>query len=133
MRNRNTTTNSLSGKYAINSQMNFNITVRHYWSYAKNNGYYNLTQNGLLDLNSSYTENKNSNFNTWNTDLTFSWWFAPGSQLTALYRNNAAIFSNDINTNFNSNLNAVFKDDLNQIFSVSIRYFLDYNQIKNVF
>ena len=133
MRNRNTTTNSLSGKYAINSQMNFNITVRHYWSYAKNNGYYNLTQDGLLDLNSSYTENKNSNFNTWNTDLTFSWWFAPGSQLTALYRNNAAIFSNDINTNFNSNLNAVFRDDLNQIFSVSVRYFLDYNQIKNVF
>ena len=132
-RNRNTTENSLNGKYSINSKMNFSITARHYWSYAKNNNFYNLTPNGLLDLNNSYSENKDSNFNTWNADLSFSWWFAPGSQLTALYRNNAAILTDDINRQFNSNLNSVFKDDLNQIFSISVRYFLDYNQVKDVF
>ena len=130
-RDRNTVNNTLTGKYSVNSQMNFSLSVRHYWSFAENNKFYNLQENGLLLENYTYNANKNSNFNTWNLDLSYSWWFAPGSQATVLYRNNAADFNRVIDKSYGSNLNNVFADNLNHTFSVSIRYFIDYNQAKN--
>lgn len=130
-RDRNTINNTLTGKYSINSQMNFNLSVRHYWSLAENNKFYTLQENGRLADNLIYNANKNSNFNTWNLDLSYSWWFAPGSQATVLYRNNASDFNRTIEKNYGNNLNNVFADNLNHTLSVSIRYFIDYNQAKN--
>lgn len=130
-RDRNTVNNTLTGKYSINSQMNFSLSVRHYWSSAENNKLYTLQKNGRLLENLVYDANRNSNFNTWNLDLSYSWWFAPGSQATVLYRNNASDFSRDINKSYGRNLNNVFSDNLNHTLSISIRYFIDYNQAKN--
>lgn len=132
-RDRNTYTNSLSSKYSINSNMNFNLTVRHYWSYAENKSIHILNTDGTLSEPIDYTENKNSNFSTWNLDLSYSWWFAPGSQLSVLYRNNANTFSRDINKDFGSNFDTLLSDNLNHVFSVSVRYYIDYNQAKNWF
>lgn len=130
-RDRETYTNSISSKYSINSNMNFNLTVRHYWSYAENNSIHTLNNDGTLTEVFSYTENKNSNFSTWNLDLSYSWWFAPGSQLSILYRNNAFNSSREINKNYGSNFSNLINDNLNHIFSLSIRYYIDYNQAKN--
>lgn len=130
-RDRNTYTNSLSSKFSISSVMNFNLSVRHYWSLAENNRINNLNEDGSLALNTTYTGNKNSNFSTWNLDLSYSWWFAPGSQMSILYRNNAATFDRTINKNFNSNFSNLLQDNLNHILSISVRYFIDYNQAKN--
>lgn len=131
-RDRITYTNSLTGKYTMNNVMNFNISVRHYWSYAVNTSYLTLQNDGSVEDNSTYTINKNSNFNTWNMDLSYSWWFAPGSQISVLYRNNAALFQRefdrDIAKNFKNSLN---HENLDHIFSVSIRYFIDYNSLKH--
>ncbi|HLA56793.1 MAG TPA: DUF5916 domain-containing protein, partial [Flavobacterium sp.] len=80
-----------------------------------------------------YTENVDSNFNTWNLDLSYSWWFAPGSQVSVLYRNNANTFSNNIDKDFGKNFSNVFDDNLNHVFSISVRYFIDYNRAKNWF
>ena len=132
-RNRNTISNTLTGKYSINSQMNFSLSVRHYWSSAENNKFFSLQKDGRLLENLVYNANKNSNFNTWNLDLSYSWWFAPGSQATVLYRNNAFDSSRIINKSYASNLNTVFSDNLSHSLSVSIRYFIDYNQAKNWF
>lgn len=129
-RNRDTYTSSISSKYSVNSNMNFNLTVRHYWSYAENNSFFSLENNGNL-TQTEYTGNKNSNFSTWNLDLSYSWWFAPGSQLSLLYRNNANTFSREINRNFNTNFNDLISNNLNHIVSLSIRYYIDYNQAKN--
>lgn len=130
-RNRDTYTNSISSKFSVSSVMNFNLSVRHYWSLAENNKINNLNENGSLALNTTYTGNKNSNFSTWNLDLSYSWWFAPGSQMSILYRNNAATFDRTINKNFNSNFSSLLQDNLNHILSISVRYFIDYNQAKN--
>ena len=111
--------------------MNFNLAIRHYWSLAENNRINNLNEDGSLALNTTYTGNKNSNFSTWNLDLSYSWWFAPGSQMSVLYRNNAATFNRTIDNNFNSNFSKLFDNNLNHVLSISIRYFIDYNQAKN--
>jgi hypothetical protein len=133
-RNRNTYTNSLSGKYAINDLITFNLSIRHYWSYAINKAILTLKDDGTFETNTNYNKNRNSNFNTWNMDLSFSWWFAPGSQMSILYRNNSSLFAREFNKEIGSNFrDSVNQENLNHILSVSIRYFIDYNSAKNWF
>lgn len=134
-RNRNTFTNTISGKYTLNDVMNINLSVRHYWSYAVNNQFLNLQDDGTVANNAIYNENQNSSLNTWNLDLSYSWWFAPGSQISVLYRNNSFASFRNLDNNFNQNITDSFKNSINyenldHIFSVSIRYFIDYNSLK---
>jgi hypothetical protein len=130
-RDRSTYINTLQGKFTINSDMNFNLSLRHYLSYAIYNHYYSLQNDGTIAPTSNYTENSNSNFNAWNLDVSYSWWFAPGSQVSILYRNNAALFENEFKRDLGSNFQKVIdKNNLNHVFSISVRYFIDYNSLK---
>ena len=134
-RNRDTYLNTLETKIAINNKMTINLAARYYWSYAENLAFEKLENNGTLSA-STYNLDKNSNFNSWNVDLSYSWWFAPGSQLSFLYRNNAMTDEYNmriVNKDFGRNFTNLFSDNLNNIFSVSIRYFIDYNAAKNWF
>ncbi|KVV14419.1 DUF5916 domain-containing protein [Flavobacterium sp. TAB 87] len=134
--NRNVITysNSISGKYALNSRMTFNLLVRQYWSYAENKHYLSLSNDGTLTDFATYSTNKNSNFNSWNADLSYAWWFAPGSQLSLLYRNSGAGFEREINKHLGENVSALINNSkLNHVFSISIKYFIDYNVVKNKF
>jgi hypothetical protein len=130
-RDNQTLETSLEGKYSITAKMNFGLKLRHYWSFSENNSYHKLLENGYTEAY-SYTDNANQNLNLWNFDLSYSWWFAPGSQMSFLYRNASGIFQNEIDKNFIYNTKKVFNhEDLNHTFSISIRYFIDYNQAKN--
>jgi hypothetical protein len=132
--NRNVVTysNSLSGKYSINSQMTFNLSVRQYWSFAENKNYLSLNQDGSFTDNPTYAQNNNSSFYSWNTDLSYNWWFAPGSQVSILYRNNAGDSKNIINKDFSSKITNLLNNEvLNHSFSISVRYFIDYNSLKS--
>ncbi|MFE3846564.1 DUF5916 domain-containing protein [Flavobacterium sp. LB3P45] len=132
--NRNVITysNSLSAKYSINSKMTFNLSLRHYWSYAENKNFLSLQQNGRLADYNTYTLNKNSSFFSWNGDISYSWWFAPGSEISILYRNNAANFQREIDKDFGKKITTLLTNDqLKHVFSISVRYFIDYNEVKN--
>jgi hypothetical protein len=134
-RDRDTHIHTFESKLAINNKMTVNLLARYYWSYAKNSAFENLQPDGTL-APSAYDLPKNVNFNSWNVDLSYSWWFAPGSQLSFLYRNNALSDTRNlgyIDKNFGDNFSRLLKDDLNNVFSVSIRYFIDYNKAKNWF
>jgi hypothetical protein len=113
--------------------MTINLTARYYWSYSKNHEFLSLQNNGYLVPNTVYAENKNRNFNSWNFDLSYSWWFAPGSEISFLYRNYALERTNVVEHNLSNNLKNVFNNNLTNILSVSIRYFIDYNIVRNKF
>ena len=133
-RNINTSTVSLSGKYALNSDMTINLSSRYYWSYAINTKFESLQDNGTLTY-TNYNNPKNSSFNSWNIDCSFAWWLFPGTQLNVLYRNNAAKSQRNVkefDKNLNNNFQNLFGDTLNHSFSISLRYFLDYNSIKKL-
>ena len=126
-------TNTLNGKYSLSSRMNFDISARYYWSYTENKNFLKLEENGSLSQYDNYTENKNQNLITWNLDVSYNWWFAPGSQLTLLYRSNAAKYDNLINKDFGNNYTSLLNnEDLSHVISVSVKYFIDYNQVKNI-
>lgn len=131
-RNRSTYILTGTSKYSINKDMTVNVNLRYYWSYAENREFFTLDNDGSLTP-AVYLGNMNSNFNTWNMDLSYSWWFAPGSQISILYRNNSDLFTREIDKDFNTNFSNMFKDNLNHVFSFSIRYFIDYNNAKKWF
>jgi hypothetical protein len=127
-------TNTLNGKYSLSSKMNLELSARYYWSYTENKNFLQLEENGNLNPYDNYTENKNQNLITWNLDVSYNWWFAPGSQLTVLYRSNAAKYDNLINKDFGNNYTSLLNnEDLSHVISISVKYFIDYNQVKNVF
>ena len=131
-RNVITYSNTLYGKYSLNNKMNFNISIRHYWSYSENKKYLLLQPNGRLVDYLSPVSNQNQDFSTWNFDLNYSWWIAPGSQLSILYRNNSFNYSDLINKDYGNNVkNLLNNQQLNHIFSISLKYYIDYNSLKN--
>lgn len=130
-RNREYIQHDFTGKYALNEKMTINLTARYYWSYAKNHEFLSLQNDGKLLPNTTYAENKDRNFNSWNFDLSYSWWFAPGSQLSFLYRNYALERNNSVEMDFQTNFKNVWNNNLTSIVSVSFRYFMDYNWLKN--
>jgi hypothetical protein len=130
-RNRVTLTNSLRGRFSLNEVMTFNLVARYYWSIADNIQYHALQTDGSFTPINNYPFSRNANFNLWNFDLSYSWWFAPGSEISVLYRNSAQNFTTDIQRNMNENVSRLFENYLNHVFSISIRYFVDYNRVKN--
>ncbi len=130
-RNREIVQNDFTGKFAINNKMTLNLTARYYWSYSENHKFMTLQNNGSLADNNDYTLNKDRNFKSWNFDLSYSWWFAPGSELSILYRNYALENTNKVEKNLKTNLKDIFNSNLTNIVSVSFRYFIDYNLLKN--
>lgn len=132
-RNVNVLEQQIIGKYSINNVMNFNLKVRYYWAHVINDKFLNLREDGYFDDNSTYSLNKNINRNIWNFDFSYTWWFAPGSLVSVLYRNNSSLNENVFNTNLGDNFRNVLSNNPNNTLSISFRYYIDYNQAKNVF
>lgn len=138
-RNRQTLTNSISANYTFNPFNSLSLTLRHYWDTVKYDyELFTLLDNGRLTTNSGYTVdniggNPNINFSTWNFDLSYSWQFAPGSFLTALYRNQLFNFDDMSEDSYSESLSTLFDQPIQHIFSVRVQYFIDYNGIKSVF
>ena len=130
-RNREIVDHYFTGKYSITNKMTFNLIARYYWSYAENHKFFNLQSDGYLSPIPYYSENKNRNLNSWNLDFSYSWWFAPNSQISVLYRSYALESTNLVEKNIHTNLSNVFDTNLTNIFSVSIRYYIDYNSLKS--
>lgn len=130
-RDRNTVVNTLESQYIFNNKMAMNLAFRHYYSEVEYNAFFTLQNDGGLEENPLYGEDRNATYNNWNIDLRFSWWFAPGSQLTLLYRNAMDSYVDAARVNFSDNFKNLF--DAPQLNSISLRisYYLDYNRAKN--
>ena len=113
--------------------MGMNLAFRHYFSEVTYDSFYNLGNDGDLEPNPGIDNKYNTTYNNWNLDLRYSWWFAPGSQLSLLYRNSIEGFLEASQQKFSQNFDHLF--DQPQINSISLRltYYLDYNRMKGWF
>jgi hypothetical protein len=109
--------------------MTLNLTARYYWSYSDVKEFYTLQNNGEIVSNPTYTLNRNRNFNSWNFDLSHGG-FAPGSEMSVLYRNYSRRETN-VERNLNTNLKNVFDANLTNIISKSDIFRL--HMVKNKF
>jgi len=130
-RQRNTYENALTSKYTFNEKMALTLTFRHYFSDVTYKQFYTLNQDGSLAETNAFDKNLNGTYNAWNVDLRFSWWFAPGSQLTLLYRNATSNYLEFSRLNVKKNYDMLFSEPTVNNISLKLTYFLDYNRIKN--
>jgi hypothetical protein len=125
--------NNIDLNYFFDSKKWINLKLRNYWSRAKyDRTLFRLNENGkrtetdfsLLDFD------PDTNFNIWNLDINFEWWFAPGSNLVLLYRNQ--LFKNDSVTKLDylGSLNNLFEHTAQHQFSLRINYLIDFNLTK---
>ncbi|RFP64422.1 hypothetical protein D0N36_13975 [Hymenobacter lapidiphilus] len=126
-RRRITTTNTVSASYTFTNRMSFTVRTRHYVSVARYRDFSRLNPGGEEE-GVSYQRNRDNSFSAFNVDAVFSWWFAPGSQITVVWKNaNASYLAGDETlpqyfTNFNNTLNTPHNNSV----SVKVLYFLDY-------
>lgn len=138
-RDRRTIVNSLSGSYGFNPFHTLGLTFRNYWSAVdyEDNIYILQDDGSLAKQDASFEDvglpDPNINFSTWNLDLSYSWQFAPGSFLTALYRNQLFSYDSESDVGYTESLNTLFKQPIQNTFSLRIQYFIDYNNIKKIF
>ncbi|MGY0392393.1 DUF5916 domain-containing protein [Bizionia sp. KMM 8389] len=138
-RDRKTIINSLTGSYSFNPFHTLELTFRNYWSTVLyDDNIYLLEENGrLTETDTTFDEadldDPNINFSTWNLDLGYTWQFAPGSFLTALYRNQLFNLNKEARLNFSNNFDKLLKQPIQNVVSLKIQYFIDYNNIKKVF
>lgn len=131
-RDRKNYTNTISGSYSFSTNSSLSLSFRHYWEAVSYNSFNTLNTDGGLDINTTYNGD-NVNFNSWNLDLNYIWQFAPGSQLIAFYRNSIFNSDTDANLNFSENLENLFDQSQRHTISVRFVYFIDYNNLKNIF
>jgi len=124
-----TITNTFTGKYIVVNDLSISINVRHYWSKGIYDQYYKLTDDGgLSELNYNYKQN--FNYNAFNIDFVCSWQFAPGSNLSFVWKKEIINDSYIIINNFKDNFSNTFAQPQWNTFSVKAIYYIDYQYLQ---
>ena len=129
VRDRNDITNTLEANYIFTSTMSLSLRTRHYWSQVKYTDYFALNDKGKSSA-TSYAEENNINFNAVTVDMTYTWQFAPASEISMVWKN--AIFTQGTRllNNYLDNFNKTFESPQLNSFSIKILYYLDYQNLK---
>ncbi len=123
-RDRQIVTNTLQGNFMFNSAMSLDIKVRHYWVLAPYYSIYRLQPDGSLQPN-NYKGDVDLNYNLFNIDFTYTWNFAPGSQLSFMWKNAITNSNNTIVRNFFDNFHNTIISPASNSLSIRLLYYLD--------
>ena len=124
--------NNINLSYFFDIKKWINLRLRNYWSRAKyDQTLFRLKEDGkrtetdfsILDFD------PNTNFNIWNLDINFEWWFAPGSNMVLLYRNQLFKSDNTTKLDYFKSLDNLFDHTAQHQFSLRINYLIDFNRI----
>ena len=130
MRNMRTIENTIESSYIFTSRSYLTFRLRHYWSRADYlDEYFLLKEDGYLEP-TAYTGVDDINFNTFNIDMVYVWRFAPGSEMSFVWKNTIYSSSDQIPNDFSENLNLMFNSPTVNSFSLKILYYLDYQYLK---
>jgi len=123
-RDRQTVVNVLQANFMFNSKMSLDLRARHYWVSAPYYAFSRLKPDGSLTP-VNYNVDQDVNFNLFNIDLTYIWNFAPGSQLSLMWKNAISTFNNDIAGSFFEDFAKTISAPASNSFSIRILYYLD--------
>jgi hypothetical protein len=124
-----TITNVVSANFMFSSKMSIDFRLRHYWVTAPYYSYYRLQGDGSLSPVSS-TENHDLNYNLMNIEMSYIWNFAPGSQLSIVWKNAVNTTTNVIENDFFNDFHDTFISPASNSFSVRVLYYLDAMYLK---
>ena len=126
-RNVTTVTNTVTGIYTFTNRMSLNVRVRHYVSNVHYRDFSRLRPGGV-ETPVDYQRNRDNTFNAFNVDAVYSWWFAPGSQVSIVWKNASADepFAEKATPQYFNNLSSIINTAHNNNVSVKVLYYLDY-------
>ncbi len=129
-RDANFISNTLETNYIFNNKSSLSLRTRHYWSTVDYKQFYILNNDGTMNTNSGTYSSPNTNYNSFNIDLIYTWQFAPASELSIMWKNNIDNYSESINYNYFQNIENTWNSPQLNTISFNLRYYLDYNYFR---
>ena len=126
LRNNITIENKLQSGFIFSANSYLSARLRHYWSRADYlDQYYTLNRDGSL-TEADNDSNYDYNYNAWNIDLVYTWRFAPGSEMSVVWKNAIYSGTDQIFYDFRENMRYMFDTTMSNSFSLKILYYLDW-------
>ncbi|PJA08399.1 MAG: hypothetical protein COX70_03770 [Flavobacteriales bacterium CG_4_10_14_0_2_um_filter_32_8] len=135
-RNQTTYENVWSASYIFTNRMGLTLRARHYWSTVNYNSFHVLDENGYLTssnydgLDANGESLHNTNFNAFNVDMVYRWVFAPGSEISLVYKTSLLAFNNNVAASYSDNFKKTMEEPQAQSLSLKILYYIDYLSLK---
>ncbi len=122
--------NTIEARYIFTENASLSFNLRHYWSTVKYDKFYTLNLDGTLDNDDKYNGNSDINFNYFTIDVAYRWIFAPGSELSLVWKNSINTDSNEIEKHYFKNLTNTLGLPQTNSFSLRVLYYLDSQYFK---
>lgn len=126
-----TITNTLRSSTVFTNDLSLSFDLRHYWSRVNYTGdYFLLSDQGRLAPLTHDLRAPDINYNAFTIDMMLTWHFAPGSQLTVLWKNVIDNRDSNMMNNYIDNLRHIAGQPQINGLSLRILYYLDYNTLQ---
>jgi hypothetical protein len=122
--------NTITGNYIFNNKSSISLRARHYQSKVEYKQFYILNRDGTFNENYNGTPAENINYNTFNVDLIYTWQFAPGSELSLMWKNDIMNYSTQIGNDYFADLNRTWNSPQKNTLSFKLLYYLDYQYLR---
>ena len=124
-RNVRNITNTFAVNYMFSSRSALNLRSRYYWSAVEYKQFYILKRDGAMDDSYIGVAGDDINYSAFTIDLAYTWQFAPGSELSVVWKNVVSSSSNIVSGDYFKNLDRTV--NLSQLNSLSFKilYYLD--------
>lgn len=134
-RDRTTITNTVDLSYIFNNRMGITFRLRHYWSKLDYNEFFVLNADGVMQatnysgINSNEESIHNNSFNAFTIDMAYRWVFAPGSELSLVWKNSIFSFNDKVELNYFENVSNLMNDPATNSISLKVLFYIDYWQL----
>jgi hypothetical protein len=127
-----TFTNTLNANYTFTNRLSYTMRVRHYVSTVHYHDFAQLSPGGTETALPTYQRNHDNSYNAFNVDAALVWWFAPGSQVSVVWKDATASFlqGNEATPLYFDNLSNTLNTPHNNNVSIKILYYLDYLSLR---
>lgn len=135
-RNQTTYENILSASFIFTNRMGLTLRARHYWSTVDYNSFHILDYEGHLtpslytgvDLDGQSLHN--TNFNAFNVDMVYRWVFAPGSEISVVFKSALIAFDGDVSSSYSNNFKNTLESPQTKSISLKVLFYIDYLSLK---
>jgi len=129
-RNTRTLVPLLSGSFMFNRDLSLSVYLRHYWSRVTYTGdYFLLAHDGELERTDSGVNASDINYNSFTLDTQLTWNFAPGSQLSLVWKNAIDNYHDRVFGDYFENARFFMGQPQVNSISVKILYYIDYQKL----
>ena len=121
-------TNVMSLDYNINNKIDLSMKLRYHMDQVINLNFNSLSNDGYLQpiYNEKYYGESELNYTFWTSDIIFNWWFAPGSQLSIVWKNGINNEKNQLVNHWIDNVKETYNLPKQNSLSLKVIYYLDY-------